>query len=272
MNIEAIHSKNGKTYWIESGDKLYSQRLNGGQYQKGNWEFAQSILPQFRNCIDIGSNNAVNAIHYAELFEFVECFEPTPLAQTLWRNTVRDNSVENVALHTVALGEKETTTEILLHPRNGGHNHLAHWDKNPRSSQDRNSRETATVKVKTVDDFDFESVDFIKIDVEGYEWFVLQGAEKTIIRERPLLQLEIVGKQCVKFNYTAEQMIEWIKQLGYSVASKRDGWLNGKFKTQRGVLLYDGLKRSGDMDLFFIPNEWQVDLYRSTFGELFEVK
>lgn len=272
MNIEAIQSKDGKIYWIETDDTLYKQRLRGGQYQRGNWDFAQSILPQFRNCIDIGSNNAVNAINYADRFEWVDCFEPTHLAQSLWKNTVRDNGVENVTLHTVALGETETETEIMLHPRNGGHNHLQHYDKNPRARQQNNTRETQTVSVKTVDDYDFERVDFVKIDVEGYEYFVLQGAVQTIKRERPLLQLEIVGHQCRKFNYSAETMIEWIKSLGYRVASKRDGWLNGVFETKKGDLLYDGLKRKGDMDLFFIPNEWQVELYSSTFGELFEVK
>lgn len=271
MKIEAIHSKDGKTYWIEENDTLYSQRLRAGQYQKSNWEFAQKVLPQFRTCIDIGSNNAVNAINYADRFERVECFEPTPLAQQLWRNTVRDNSVENVELHTVALGERKTTTEILLHPRNGGHNHLAHWDKNPRSDRERSTRDTATVEVRTLDSFEFERVDFIKIDVEGYEWFVLQGGVQTISRERPLLQLEIVGNQCRKFNYSAEQMIEWIRQLGYRVASKRDGWLAGEFVTERGTLLYDGLKRKGDMDLFFVPDEWQVELSSSSFGDLFEV-
>jgi len=272
MNIEKINSKDGKVYWIEQGDTLYSQRLHSGQYQRSNWTFAQSILPQFRNCIDIGSNNAVNAINYAELFEWVECFEPTPLAQTLWKNTVRDNGVENVTLHTLALGEHTTTTEILVHERNGGHNHLTHWDKNPRANQSKNTRNTVTVDVTTVDSYAFEHVDFVKIDVEGYEWFVLQGAEQTILRERPLLQLEIVGKQCVKFNYTAEQMIQWIRQRGYRVASKRDGWLPGVFSTVRGELLYDGLARRGDMDLFFIPQEWSVNLHTSTFGDLFEVK
>lgn len=269
--LEAIHSRDGKIYWIEQHDSLYKQRLISGQYQRSNWTFAQSILPQFRNCIDIGSNNAVNAIHYAEQFEWVECFEPTQLAQTLWKNTVRDNSVHNVTLHTQALGEAKTTTQIVLHPKNGGHNHLAHWDKNPRAHAENSTKQTQTVSVRTLDDYDFERVDFIKIDVEGYEWFVLQGALNTIKRERPLLQLEIVGTQCRKFNYTAEQMIEWLRSLDYKVASKRDGWLKGQFHTHKGTLLYDGLPRKGDMDLFFIPTEWPVQLHTSTFGELFEI-
>jgi FkbM family methyltransferase len=263
MNIQAIHSKNGKTYWIEQGDTLYAQRLQAGQYQRSNWDFAQTILPQFRTAIDIGSNNACNAIHYAERFEWVECFEPTQLAQQLWHNTVRDNNTKNVTLHTEALGEHETTTEILLHAKNGGHNHVSHIDKNPRA-RGAVTRSTQQTVMKRLDDYDFERVDFIKIDVEGYEWFVLQGGEKTIMKERPLLQLEIVANQCRKFNYRAEHMIEWLRDRDYRVCSKRDGWLDGVFegkhRNDNKGLYHNGIKRKGDMDLFFVPQEWQTAL------------
>lgn len=79
MNIEPIHSKDGHTYWVEQGDTLYAQRLKAGQYQKTNWVFAQTLIDDWRRAIDVGSNNACNAIHYAERFQTVECFEPTPL-------------------------------------------------------------------------------------------------------------------------------------------------------------------------------------------------
>ena len=268
MNIEAVRSKNGKTYWIESGDTLYHARLQAGQYQKTNWQFAQSLLPQTRTAIDIGSNNAVNAVHYAELFEWVECFEPTHLAQQLWHNTIQDNSVENVTLHTQALGEYAGQTEILIHPLNGGHNHLAHWDKNPRADRTRSHKQTQTVDVQRLDDYEFERVDFIKIDVEGYEWFVLKGAQQTLAKERPLLQLEIVASQCRKFDYAAEEMIEWLRQQDYRVCSKRDGWLTGNFKSQGRNLLHNNTVRKGDMDLFFVPLEWNTVLEPAL--ELFE--
>lgn len=269
--IEPVHSKDGQTYWIEEGDTLYGERLKHGQYQKSNWEFVQKVLPQFRNCIDIGSNNACNAINYAKQFEWVECFEPTPLAQQLWKKTVSDNNVGNVTLHTVALGEKQTTTEILLHERNGGHNHLSHYDKNPRTNGTKCNRPTHSVDVKRLDDFEFERIDFIKIDVEGYEKFVLEGAQATIQRERPMLQLEIVGNQCYKFNYFAEDMINWIRSWNYRVVSKRDGWLDGDFTSNSGArkrIMYNGFERKGDMDLFFVPREWNIQLEPK--WELFE--
>ena len=268
MNTQAIHSKNGKTYWVETGDTLYAQRLQSGQYQSTNWTFAQTVIPQFRRAIDIGSNNACNAIHYAERFDVVECFEPTPLAIELWKNTVRDNAVVNTRLYETALGERPTKTKIICHEKNGGHNHLSHYDKNPRAHIKNLNRATVDVEVRTLDSYNFADVDFIKIDVEGYEWFVLQGAETTLLQNRPVLQLEIVANQCRKFNYEAEQMIEWLRERDYAVVSKRDGHLDGKFQGKGTRLYYNGVARKGDMDLFFVPQEHNMTLQPTL--ELFE--
>ena len=263
-NILPIHSKDGHTYWVEEGDTLYIERLKQGQYQSTNWQFAQTLIDNWTRAIDVGTNNACNAIHYAKRFGSVECFEPTPLAQQLWRNTVRDNSVANVILHPVGVGEKSYTTEILTHDRNGGHNHLAHYDKNHRADPSRSSRVRVPVQVETVDSFGFQDVGFVKVDVEGYEKFVLEGAVDTIKRCRPTLQLEIVAGQCRKFGYWGEDMIEWIRSMDYTVVSKRRGALHGKFSSYRTELQYEGVKYRGEMDLWFQPNERVRETVRDT--------
>lgn len=254
-NILPIVSKDTHIYWVEEGDTLYIERLKQGQYQRTNWHFAQTLIDNWRRAIDVGSNNACNAIHYAKRFGSVECFEPTPLAQQLWRNTVRDNQVDNVTLYPVGVGEKSYATEILTHDRNGGHNHLAHYDKNLRADPSRSSRVRVPVQVETLDSFNFEDVGFVKVDVEGYEKFVLEGAQTLIAQSRPTIQLEIVSAQCRKFNYRAEDMIEWIRSWDYTVVSKNRGNLLGKFTSDGRQIFYDGNHYRREMDLWFQPNE-----------------
>jgi len=254
-NILPIHSKDGHTYWVEEGDTLYIERLKQGQYQRTNWAFAQTLVDNWTRAIDVGTNNACNAIHYAKRFGQVECFEPTPLAQQLWTNTVRDNQVTNVQLHTVAVGEIKTVTEILTHPKNGGHNHLAHYDKNHRADPSRSSRVRVAVQVETLDSYNFADVGFIKVDVEGYEKFVLEGAQTLIAQSRPTIQLEIVSQQCRKFGYLAEDMIEWIRSWDYTVVSKNRGNLYGTFTSDAKQIFYNGEHYRREMDLWFQPNE-----------------
>ena len=69
---------------------------------------------------------------------------------------------------------------------------------------------TIRVPVRTLDSFNFEIVDLIKIDTEGYELPVLRGGRETIGRERPQLYIEIhnqgqkslIFKFLQEFNYT----------------------------------------------------------------------
>jgi FkbM family methyltransferase len=268
MNIEAIHSKNGKTYWVEEGDNILKNRLQYGQYQSTNWDFVQKILPTWRVCLDIGSNNALNAIHYAERFDHVHCWEPTPTTQTLWHNTVRDNGVTNTTLYKEALGDRPGTADIMVVPQCNGHNFIDHTPYNPRAKGSEKQRHT--VNVQTLDSYGFDEVDFIKIDVEGYELYVLQGAEHTLQQNRPLVQAEVNPAFSQKFGYTAQAMIDWMRQRDYRVCSKKQGWLDGEFTNQRQTLLHNGVALRREIDLFFVPREWHTNLYSNTYDTLFE--
>jgi FkbM family methyltransferase len=264
-NILPIHSKDGHTYWVEEGDTLYTERLKHGQYQSTNWSFAQLLIDDWTRALDVGTNNACNAIHYAKRFNHVDCFEPTPLAQQLWTNTVRDNAVANVTLHTVAVGEIAKTAEMLAHPKNGGHNHI-------RATSRDTIKDIYTVQVVPLDSFNFVNVGFIKVDVEGYEKFVLEGAQQLIQQSRPTIQLEIVSPQCRKFNYKAEDMIQWIRSWDYTVVSKNRGNLYGVFTSDSKQVFYNGEHYRGEMDLWFQPNERvRADMTKvDVFNILFE--
>ena len=253
--IIPIHSKDNHIYWVDAEDKLYIQRLKNGQYQGSNWVFAETLINNWNRCIDVGSNNGCNAIHYAKQFNIVECFEPTQLTQQLWQNTIRDNNVSNASLYTTALADKSYKTNIIIFKNNLGHNHLDnqyYWHPDRKR---RRIRQTQSVECRTLDSYGFEDVGFIKIDVEGYEQFVLQGAQQTIQKSRPTIQLEIVANQCRKFGYWGEDMIEWIRSWDYSVVSRKRGLLTGTFKSYRTQLLYNDNHYKGEMDLWFQPNE-----------------
>lgn len=274
--IIPINSKDGHVYWVDAEDTLYIQRLRAGQYQRSNWLFAQTLIDNWQRCLDVGTNNGCNAIHYAQRFQQVECFEPTPLAQQLWENTIRDNNVINCNLYKNAVGESPKSTTIVIHEKNGGHNHLLNADRPrwtgkkwlPRSGRAR-QRQCVPVQVETIDSYNFSDVGFIKIDVEGYEKFVLEGAQQTIQQCRPTIQLEIVANQCRKFGYWGEDMITWMRSWGYSVISKKRGILSGEFQSQGTRLLYEGRYYRGEMDLWFQPTE-RLRQYHKTQEQLFD--
>src|ERR1700722_5826924 len=64
------------------------------------------------------------------------------------------------------------------------------------------------VKLKTLDEFAIDAVDFIKIDVEGHEVEVLKGAGATIERSRPMVLVELKREH-------VREVDEWFRQWEY---------------------------------------------------------
>ena len=67
--------------------------------------------------------------------------------------------------------------------------------------------------MKTIDSFNFQNVDYIKLDIQGYELPALHGAKNTILKHKPTINIEQKAGTS-----TAAQ--EYLKTLGASIISK----------------------------------------------------
>lgn len=61
-----------------------------------------------------------------------------------------------------------------------------------------------------------ERIDWMKIDVEGAEWAVLRGAEKSLQKFKPNMLLEIDHQNFKAAGYTAKDLLAWLGEMGYS--------------------------------------------------------
>jgi len=74
--------------------------------------------------------------------------------------------------------------------------------------------------MKTLDSFAFDSVDIIKIDAEGYELPVLQGAKKTILRNKPWIQIE-GNKSGERYGRTKVDIKDFLVDVGMTRVTKK---------------------------------------------------
>ena len=77
------------------------------------------------------------------------------------------------------------------------------------SEDDKRLIDGEEIKLTTIDSLELERLDFIKLDIEGYELFALKGAEETIKRCKPLIAFEILS-HASNYGYTEKQMFDYL--------------------------------------------------------------
>lgn len=156
-----------------------------GEFSQGEMDLFTHFIDTGAIVLDIGANIGAHTVPLAQLVGaagVVVAFEPQPtLHKILCANLVL-NSVPNVLTYAMALGscEGECLIPILDYsqPNNFG-----------GIGMDM-VQEGEAVPLTTLDSFQLERVDFIKLDVEGFESKVLEGAAETIARCRPIMYIE----------------------------------------------------------------------------------
>jgi FkbM family methyltransferase len=254
-NFRLVINKFGRCYWLLAHDNLQGPRFSGNNvyYQGNNSRLIRTIYPNARRIIDVGGNVGNNTIAYGEWAQKVESFEPTPTTLKMLRanieiakqqnlkgiywhgtdevgNLYRDetqnvswyifkgvpqsmNIRADITVHDVALSNTNTgSIDIIDHLDHGGHNHCV-----PEGAEIklRESQQLVSVPKRTIDSYNFDEVDAIKIDVEGSELMVMQGAEQTIKKHRPSIQVEIVPKQCELFGYNPQDLYDFFVDMDY---------------------------------------------------------
>lgn len=165
--------------------RLYRGQMVGS-YQHFKIAKALSLSCRRGVALDIGAHVGFWSMWLALEFAEVHAFEPMPdHAECFERN------VAGVTLHRHAVGSGVGTAGLNPHPDNSGKASIG-------KGQD--------VEVRSIDSYRFQDVALIKIDVEGYEPEVLEGAADTIARCSPLIVFEDNG-QHERYGFESPQVV-----------------------------------------------------------------
>lgn len=134
--------------------------------------------------VDIGANYGVATIEFFTntVGNRYTLFEPIAENCHCIEQTLKNSNI-NYTLHNVGMSNTEGTANFFFNKNMSG-----------TSGITENNTGNRTISVKTLDSYEFNDVVFIKIDTEGHELEVIQGAMKTITEQQPVLFFEVDPK------------------------------------------------------------------------------
>jgi len=156
-------------------------------YEIETLTFLQLHYKTFDYVIDIGGNIGNHVLYYCSCMDakLVYCFEPNEFnRETLKKNVELNNLTSIVEIYPIALGSHAGKgVQEAFTFKNTGMNRVNKIEEGDKYEN--------TVEIKPLDEFDIQRVNFIKIDVEGFELDVLKGSEQTIKRCKPVILVEV---------------------------------------------------------------------------------
>lgn len=161
--------------------------------------------------IDIGANVGSHCVPIAKRLGAttqVHAFEPHPRVFSYLQANARLNHLANLHLYNYALGETEG--EVCFTD--------LHTDDLNRVTVDLRGESTLRVPMRPLDSFECaqQPITLIKLDVEGYELFVLRGAERALSRTQ-LLYLEACDAHTEPYGYTVRDMAAFLQERGWTL-------------------------------------------------------
>jgi len=217
-----------KTYYYFNNEKYpikVSQEtceITPYTFQKDGLMWENKSLEQFFNgidkykkvnIVDIGAQSGLYSLYAKYLpYSTFYAFEPFPISFKLLQDNIALNKLTNVNTYNLALLDRNGT---LILNTSESHNGLHTVGKNPLRFNDIKQIE---IESTTLDDMFFKKdipVDYIKIDTEGAEYFILKGGKETIKKYKPIIQLEWNYTNMKQCDVSEQMMNDLIKEIEY---------------------------------------------------------
>jgi FkbM family methyltransferase len=201
---ELIVDVNGYKLAVIPGDLgISSELLMFKTHEPLTTKFLSNELKKGMTCLDVGGN-----IGYYTLLESkiigndgkVIAIEPSPPNFQHLKKNLEIQDAKNVVAYNFAAGDVDGNVNFLVYPESNGSFTI------PDGETTNLPGELIKVPAKRLDTFleelKIENVDFVRMDVEGYESHILEGMKNTIKFFKPMFQIEVhvtlLGKERTK--------------------------------------------------------------------------
>jgi len=221
-----IATVDGITYELCLGERIDSSIYYKGYFERDTTITINNLCRKAMTVLDIGANIGCHTFRFAKLVGAegkVIAFEPTLCAFTKLKRNMELNNFDNVILEKIALSNEsknnQTTYFYSSWPLRVNDNTQAHPIHGGCAMKD-------VVDFVTLDDYvqekEIKKIDFIKLDVDGYEFKVIQGAIETLKLHKPLIIMELNAYTLEEVGDNIVDLVSLLSSLGYKFYSEKD--------------------------------------------------
>jgi FkbM family methyltransferase len=191
--------------------------LMHGSFEDAETRFVQNFLRTGMTVVDVGAHHGLYTLLASKGVGRrgkVIAFEPSPRERRRLLRHIRVNACSNVAVEACALGDEVGEANLFVV---GG---WSDWCNSLRPPAVTERTETIRVRVERLDDVlwrqQVDAVDFIKLDAEGAELSVLQGARELLRgASRPVILAEVQDLRTQPWGYRARDIVQFLVRENY---------------------------------------------------------
>ena len=184
------------------------------------------LISQGTDSIDVGVYRGVYSYQMSKFSKFVHSFEPNPIIFNELKIYLPKIN-KNIKLYNFALSDENEEKILKVPIRNSNSsklNYEEYYKMGLATIHEKNTFENYDqfkITTKKLDEFDFKNrISFIKIDVEGHEFQVINGSLNLIKKFKPNLMIEIEEKHSKN---SLQKTISFICSLGYQAFYFKNG-------------------------------------------------
>lgn len=242
----------GKTYQGNLENHIDFLTFYFGSYERGILDYLKNniLKPEFV-AFDVGANIGHHSLFFSTQVKQVYSFEPYPKVRNQLLQKIEVNNIKSIKVISEGLSDKDQDLEYFEPPSTNTGSGSFHQDHSSENVS-RGAIFHLTTADKFITDNGIERLDFVKIDVEGFEYFVLKGMNASLLKFRPVVLLEYNNKTR-DLAETSEKFQSLFPQ-GYKIYSF------GKVFHKKAILQPFSFMNSGDVNLLCVPVEKYPDL------------
>ena len=223
--IKRIVIENGRVYMVSNEDIAFCcnfvdkanvplVNLTFGDCEKEERHLTMKLIEDGDVVFDIGANYGWYSLNISRKYPNAKIYAFEPIKRTfdILSENIINNNANNINLHNNGIGKENATVEFYFNKNHSGATSMVNL-------LDREDVEKIKCSIRTLDSFiqieKIDRVDFVKCDVEGAEFLVLQGGRDVFKKHKPKLFVEMLRKWAKKFDYHPNDVIRFMADLGY---------------------------------------------------------